>query len=37
MMRGSLLGVMGDKAQAEHNTSAVALIADMKADIDFCR
>ena len=26
-----------DKTHIEHNTSAVALIADMKADIDFCR
>jgi hypothetical protein len=28
---------LSDKAQAEHNTSAVDLIADMRADMDFCR
>jgi len=28
---------MSDKAQAEHNESACSLIADMTADIDFCR
>ena len=31
------LWVMSDKAQAEHNESAYPPIADMKADIDFCR
>ena len=28
---------MGDKTQAEHNESAHSPIADMRADIDFCR
>jgi hypothetical protein len=28
---------MSDKTQAEHNESAHPPIADMKADIDFCR
>jgi len=29
--------VMSDKTQAEHNESALPPIADMKADVDFCR
>ena len=29
--------VMSDKTQAEHNGSAHPPIADMEADIDFCR
>ena len=28
---------MSDKTQAEHNESAHPPIADMQADIDFCR
>jgi len=31
----STVSVMSDKAQAEHNESALPPIADMKADIDF--
>ena len=34
---GPYIWVMSDKTQAEHNESAHPPIADVKADIDFCR
>ena len=37
MKRECLTWVRLDKTHVEHNESALPLIADMKANIDFCR